>query len=119
MIEDYLFAGKQSGGESSMIRGMIRRGLLIALLIATGAMAATDVAPAPRDKFARANQNVKELLLLLDTDKSGKISKREWMSFMEAEFNKLDKDGNGELDPKELLQSKLAVRQSTSTKTAR
>ncbi len=57
----------------SMIRSMTRRGLLIALLIATGAMAATDVAPAPRDKFAHANQNVKELLLLLDTDKSGRI----------------------------------------------
>jgi hypothetical protein len=31
------------------------------------------------------------------------------MNFMEAEFNKLDKHGNGELDPKELLQSKLSV----------
>jgi hypothetical protein len=26
-----------------------------------------------------------------------------------AEFNKLDKDGNGELDTKELLQSRLSV----------
>jgi len=29
---------------------------------------------------------------------------------MDAEFNKLDKDGNGELDPKELRQSRLSVR---------
>jgi Ca2+-binding EF-hand superfamily protein len=96
-----------------------RRFLLIALVIATAAMAATDVTPRPRDKFALANQNVKELLLLLDTDKSGRISKREWMSFMEAEFNKLDKDGNGELDPKELVQARLSVRQGGSAKSAR
>jgi hypothetical protein len=38
---------------------------------------------------------------------------------MEAEFNKLDKDGNGELDPKELAQSKLSLRQSSSAKAAR
>jgi len=98
---------------------MIRKSLLILLVIATAAMAGTDVAPAPRDKFAAANQNVKELLLLLDTDKSGRISKREWMNFMEAEFNKMDKDGSGELDPRELLQSKLAVRQGGSAKSAK
>jgi len=98
---------------------MTRRTLLIALMSATGAVALTDVASKPRDKFAQANENVKELLLLLDTDKSGKISKQEWMNFMEAEFNKLDKDGNGELDPKELLQSKLSVKQGGSTNATR
>jgi Ca2+-binding EF-hand superfamily protein len=98
---------------------MTRRRLFIALMSATGAMALTDVAPKPRDKFAQANQNVKELLLLLDTDKSGRISKQEWMNFMEAEFNKLDKDGNGELDPQELMQSKLSVGRGSSASAAR
>jgi Ca2+-binding EF-hand superfamily protein len=60
------------------------------------------------------NENVKELLLMLDTNKNGRISKQEWMNFMEAEFNKLDKDGDGELDPKELLQSKVSVRSASS-----
>ena len=69
----------------------------------------------PRDKFALAHEDVKELMLLMDTDKNGKISKREWISFMEAEFNQLDKDGSGELDPKELLQSKIAARRNTRT----
>lgn len=91
---------------------MTRRSLLIALMSATGVVAVADIAPRPRDKFALANQNVKELLLLMDTDKSGRISKREWMTFMEAEFNQLDKDGNGELDRKELLQSKVAMSKS-------
>ncbi len=88
---------------------MTRRRLLIALMGATGVAAVADVTQKPRDKVAIANANVKELLLLMDADQSGKISKREWMNFMEAEFNQLDKDGNGELDRKELLQSKLAV----------
>ncbi|MGA7752161.1 MAG: hypothetical protein WCB05_05000 [Candidatus Sulfotelmatobacter sp.] len=98
---------------------MTRRKLLIALMSATGAAAVADIAPKPRDKYALANENVKQLLLLLDTDNSGRISKREWMNFMEAEFNKLDKDGNGELDPKELMQSKVSVGQVNSAKGAR
>ena len=40
-------------------------------------------------------------MLLIDTDKSDKISKQEWMKFMEAEFDRLDKDKKG--------QSKLRV----------
>jgi hypothetical protein len=48
---------------------------------------------------------VKQLLALMDTDKNGKISKAEYMKFMEAEFDRLDKDKSGELDAKELTQS--------------
>lgn len=47
------------------------------------------------------------LLLLMDTDKNGRISKKEFMDFMEAEFERLDKDKSGELDVKELTQSEL------------
>jgi len=94
---------------------MTRRGLLIAVISAAGAAVAQKVpAPAQGDKFAVANQDVKELLLLMDTDKSGRISKHEWMSFMEAEFNRLDKDGNGELDPNELRQAGILIRHSNS-----
>jgi hypothetical protein len=48
---------------------------------------------------------VKQLLTLMDTDKNGKISKAEFMKFMEAEFDRLDTDKSGELDPKELTKS--------------
>jgi Ca2+-binding EF-hand superfamily protein len=98
---------------------MTRRSLLIALISAGGVLAVADVAPRPQDKLAQANENVKQLLLLLDADKNGRISKKEWMAFMEAEFNKLDKDGNGELDQKELMEARLSVRQGGSAKAAR
>ena len=98
---------------------MTRRGLLIAMLGASGVAVGTAVAQKaantnPQDKLALADMDVKELLLLMDADHNGKISRHEWMSFMEAEFNKMDKDGNGELDTKELLQSKLLVRRINS-----
>ena len=94
---------------------MDRRRLLLAAMSATGVAVAQKLgASAQQDKFAMANENVKKLLLLMDTDKSGKVSKREWMNFMEAEFNRLDKDGNGELDLKELRQSVVSVRRSKS-----
>jgi hypothetical protein len=51
--------------------------------------------------------DVKDLLALMDTDKNGKISKKEFMDFMAAEFDRLDKDKSGELDPKELTQSRI------------
>ncbi|MGC1687333.1 MAG: hypothetical protein WA734_17030 [Candidatus Acidiferrales bacterium] len=49
------------------------------------------------------------MLLLIDTGKTGKVSKQEWMSFMKAEFNRLDVKKDGELDIKELTQSQLRV----------
>ena len=56
---------------------------------------------------------VKALLLLMDTDKNGKISKQEWMKFMEAEFDRLDNDKSGELGPKELLQLRITADMSS------
>jgi Ca2+-binding EF-hand superfamily protein len=94
---------------------MDRRRLLIGGIGMTGVAVAQKLGSSPQqDKFAAANQNVKELLLLMDADKSGKVSKREWMNFMEAEFNRLDRDGNGELDLAELRQSGMSIRRSKS-----
>jgi EF hand len=88
----------------------------IVVLVATWGMLGTAVAqrqavPKSQDKLALGEDEVKQLLLLIDTNKSGKISKQEWMKFMEAEFDRLDKDKTGELDAKELTQSKLRVSQ--------
>jgi hypothetical protein len=95
---------------------MTRRNLLIALMNSTFAFACTSVAQkgsapkTPADKFALVNENAKELLLLMDTDKDGKISKQEWMKFMGEEFDRLDKDMTGKLDKKELLQSRMSMK---------
>lgn len=65
--------------------------------------------PKAQDKLALGEDKVKQLLFLMDADKNGKISKEEYMKFMEAEFARLDKDKCGELDVKELTQSSLRV----------
>jgi EF hand len=83
--------------------------VLIAVLVATGAMLGTTVAqkapaPNPQNNLALGESEVRKLVLLMNTDNEGKISKQEFMSFMEAEFNRLDKNKDGKLDVKELTQ---------------
>jgi len=93
--------------------------VFVAALAMTVAMLRTGVAqkaaaPKPQDKLALGEEEVKQLLFLVDTEKKGRISKQEWMKFMEAEFDRLDKSENGELDVKELTQSRLRVSHFTS-----
>ena len=70
-----------------------------------------DQAPASAEDQKREEQKLKKgeaeakrMLLLMDRDQSGKVSKQEYMRFMEAEFERLDKNKDGELDVKELTQ---------------
>ena len=75
------------------------------------ALAQTKAAvPKPQDKLALGEDEIKQLLLLIGNKENGKISKQEWMKFMEAEFERPDKARNGELDVKELSQSKSRVK---------
>lgn len=91
--------------------------LSIALLIVLGIMLSPALAthsgssatPRRPDVLASGEDEVKQLLLLMDTNENGKISKEEFMKFVEAEFDRLDKDKSGQLDPKELTQSQLRV----------
>jgi hypothetical protein len=59
-------------------------------------------------RLAAGEEYAKQLLLLMDTDKNGKVSKQEFMSFMEEEFDQLDRKKDGKLEVKEL--TKLRVR---------
>jgi hypothetical protein len=61
-------------------------------------------------KLVAGEREAKKMLLLMDADKSGKVSKQEFMSFMEAEFERLDINKDGELDVKELTDSRVQVR---------
>lgn len=54
--------------------------------------------------LATGEYNTKQLLLLMDKDKNGKVSGKEFMDFMAAEFIRLDTNRDGELDVNELSQ---------------
>jgi hypothetical protein len=89
--------------------------LTIAVLAATWAIPGIaaegrQTPPKPPDKQMLRADQVKQLLLLMDTDKDGKISKQEWLKFMEAEFDLLDKGKSGKLDVKELAPPALRAR---------
>jgi|SRR5579862_9520115 len=90
--------------------------MFLIVLVATGAALRSSVAqkasvPKPQDKLALGEVQVKQILLLMETDNHGKVSKHDYMTFMEAEFDRLDKSKNGHLDVKELKQSDSMTRQ--------
>jgi 5S rRNA maturation endonuclease (ribonuclease M5) len=95
------------------LKRSVLAGVMLAALLAVAAALRTasaqnpGLAPHPLNKLALAEDEVKQLILLMDTDRNGKISKKEFMAFMEAEFDRLDKDKSGELDPKELTTSQI------------
>jgi hypothetical protein len=83
-------------------------------LLAAGAILKVAIAqkngnsiPKQQRTLALGQDEVEQLLLLMDADKNGKISKKEFLDFMSAEFDRLDKDKSGELDPKELTLSQI------------
>jgi hypothetical protein len=88
--------------------------VIIAVLIVTGTMLGNASAqkasvPKPQNKLAMGENEVKQLLPLMNTDANGMISKQVFMKFMEAEFERLDKNKKGELNAKELTQSNLTA----------
>jgi Ca2+-binding EF-hand superfamily protein len=68
--------------------------------------------PIHQDVVALAQPKLIEVLLLMDTDRNGKISKRDFMNLMEAVFDRLDRDKHGELDPGQFRQS-IRIRSAT------
>ena len=86
--------------------------LATSLMLGTVFAQSKQAAPRPQNQQNQEERTdeVKQLLLLMDTDKNGKISKQEWVNFMSAEFDRLDKDKSGDLNPKELAESRLQAR---------
>ena len=93
--------------------GKVKAGLIVAatlaVLMATGAAraASTD------QKVLAGEYDAKELLLLMDQDRNGKVSRQEFMQFMAAEFDALDINKDGMLDVQEL--TGVRVRRSNPT----
>jgi hypothetical protein len=94
---------------------MNRRVLMTAMMTGAAVLAAKGFAqdtanvPVRPNTAAIALQNAKQILALMDTDKDGRISKKEWMDFMSKEFDRVDKDHNGYIDQKELLSTMIQV----------
>ena len=92
--------------------------LAIALMLGTVFAQSKQATPRPQSQNQQNQEErtdaVKQLLLLMDANKNGKISKQEWMNFMSAEFDRLDKDKSGDLNLKELAESRLQTRNFSS-----
>ena len=84
-------------------------GLLAAVAGVPPALKAQNERGSPRKEktLIAGEKEAKKLLLLMDRDENGMVSKQEFMSFMEAEFDRLDKDKNRQLDVRELTQSRV------------
>jgi EF hand domain-containing protein len=90
----------------------VTAGLFVAGALIRPSIAAQDTdqsSPRKEKNLAIGEAEAKRLLLLMDKDQNGKVSKQEFMSFMEAEFERLDRNHDGELDVKELTQSKIRL----------
>lgn len=92
--------------------------LILAVMVAllaiggmVGAVAAqksTTEAPSQHKGAIVAGQTAaKQLLLLMDTNKDGKVSKEEWMKFMSDEFDRLDTNHDGFVDVKDMEQAQI------------
>ncbi|MGO9005462.1 MAG: hypothetical protein ACLQB4_06830, partial [Beijerinckiaceae bacterium] len=80
------------------------------MIFAALLVAAAPIGNGLARNLSAGERQVKQLLLLMDQDKNGKVSKQEFMRFMEAEFARLDVNGDGELDVKELMQLRVTPR---------
>ena len=67
-----------------------------------GAAASTPAFAISARGVAAGETWARQMLTLMDTDKNGKVSRQEWMRFMQAEFDRLDVDHNGEVSVQEL-----------------
>jgi hypothetical protein len=94
---------------------MFKKSAVVLVMIITGVLgrlgAMQSVAAAqqasvtkPQANVALGEDEVKKLLLLMETDSDGKVSKQVYMSFMEAEFDRLDQKKEGKLEVKQLTQ---------------
>jgi hypothetical protein len=94
-----------------MIAAMAGIGVRTVPAVAQAPVTVPDPDAKRKEKNLEAGEvEAKQLLLLMDQDKSGKVSKKEFMSFMEAEFQRLDINKDGELDVRELVQSQFVPR---------
>lgn len=95
---------------SNSVRLIVIVAVFLVAVTFLGTAAAQKVSvPKPQDRLTLGEENVKQLLLLMDSDKNGMVSKQDYMKFMEAEFERLDKSHQGQLNAKQLTQSSFSA----------
>jgi Ca2+-binding EF-hand superfamily protein len=76
---------------SSIFAAVLLIGTIVGITAASGQKAST-------------NSGVKLWMTAMDKDRDGTVSKEEFLTYMEAQFEKADSDHDGTLDAKELEQ---------------
>ena len=74
---------------------------LIATTFVVGTISTAALAASKRNA-ATADRDVKKLMQLMDKDQNGVVSKDEFMQFMGQEFDRLDVNKSGVLEPAEV-----------------
>jgi hypothetical protein len=97
------------GGTTLSKRKKFAMSFITLLFLGTVAVAQKDGDLKRPDPAVLATENVKEILLDMDTDRNGKITREQWMKFMAEEFDRLARDKSGTLDPKMLRLEKERV----------
>jgi EF hand len=102
------------------IAGILALGTMVPMAVTAQSPSSTPTSaqptPAQKDnkKLKAGEKEAKKLLLLMDKDQNGMISKQEFMNFMEAEFDRLDADKSGQLDVSELTKAQIRTRSPIS-----
>jgi hypothetical protein len=98
-------------GEFTMTRPKLLAASLLAMaFFGSPAIAQKDGIFKRPDPTQPAIDDVKEILLLMNTDTNGRITRQEWIRFMTAEFDRLDPAKKGSLDPTKITPVKKQAR---------
>ena len=103
-------SGHVGTAEPQAVVAMVAVGTTFGVTVGTAQVQSTAASPDSKQKeknLVAGEEEAKRLLLLMDRDKSGKVSRQEFMNFMAEEFERLDINKDGELDVQELTRSRL------------
>ena len=77
-------------------------GKAVALIATSFVIGTISTAALAESKRTAADKDVKKLMRLMDKDQNGVVSKDEFMQFMGQEFDRLDVNKSGALEPAEV-----------------